>query len=145
MTIRRSCSSRSASSRSARSWGAITGRRSSPSRRLIYPFALFAVFVPVVNLHFFLVFPRPNPILLRHKRRVLLATLRHHDGLSARALGKHVRGALVLAAPATIRRPRRRFASCESWPMGYIALAVVPVRLVHLCLIYSYRNAGTRG
>ena len=40
---------------------------------LIYPFALFAVFVPVVNLHFFLVFPRPNPVLVRHKRRVLLA------------------------------------------------------------------------
>ena len=30
---------------------------------LIYPFALFAVFVPVVNLHFYLVFPRANPIL----------------------------------------------------------------------------------
>ena len=39
---------------------------------LIYPFALFAVFVPVVNLHFFLVFPRPNPVLVRHKRRVLV-------------------------------------------------------------------------
>ena len=38
---------------------------------LIYLFALFAVFVPVVNLHFYLVFPRPNPILVRHRRWVL--------------------------------------------------------------------------
>ena len=38
---------------------------------LIYLFALFAVFVPVVNLHFYLVFPRPHPILVRHRRRVL--------------------------------------------------------------------------
>jgi hypothetical protein len=38
---------------------------------LIYPFALFAVFVPVVNLHFYLVFPRRNPILLRHGQWVL--------------------------------------------------------------------------
>ena len=38
---------------------------------LIYPFALFAVFVPVVNLHFFLVFPRANPISQKHRRWVL--------------------------------------------------------------------------
>ena len=30
---------------------------------LIYLFALFAVFVPVVNLHFYLVFPHRHPIL----------------------------------------------------------------------------------
>ena len=30
---------------------------------LIYPFAFFALFVPVVSLHFYLVFPRVNPIL----------------------------------------------------------------------------------
>ena len=29
---------------------------------LIYPFAAFAVFVPVVSLHFYLVFPRTNPV-----------------------------------------------------------------------------------
>ena len=38
---------------------------------LIYPFAFFALAVPVVNLHFFLVFPRRNPILSRHRRAVL--------------------------------------------------------------------------
>ena len=38
---------------------------------LIYTFVLFAVFVPVVSLHFGLVFPRPNPLYLIHRRRVL--------------------------------------------------------------------------
>ncbi len=38
---------------------------------LIYPFVLFAVFVPVVSLHFALVFPRPNPTYLLHRRLVL--------------------------------------------------------------------------
>ncbi len=38
---------------------------------LIYSFVLFAVFVPVVSLHFGLVFPRPNPLYLIHRRRVL--------------------------------------------------------------------------
>ena len=38
---------------------------------LIYLFAVFAVFVPVVNLHFYLVFPRANPIFARHRRWVL--------------------------------------------------------------------------
>ncbi len=38
---------------------------------LIYPFVAFAVFVPVVNLHFALVFPRPNPTYLLRRRLVL--------------------------------------------------------------------------
>ena len=38
---------------------------------MIYPFAFFAVFVPVVSLHFYLVFPRSNPILAAHRRLVL--------------------------------------------------------------------------
>src|SRR5262249_16296430 len=39
--------------------------------QLIYPFALFAVFVPIVSLHFYLVFPRENPVLTRYRRTVL--------------------------------------------------------------------------
>lgn len=38
---------------------------------LILPFAMFAVVLPVVLLHFYLVFPRTNPVLARHRRRVL--------------------------------------------------------------------------
>ncbi len=38
---------------------------------LIYPFALFAMAVPVVSLHFYLVFPRVNPIFEAHRRAAL--------------------------------------------------------------------------
>jgi DNA-binding NtrC family response regulator len=38
---------------------------------LIYPFVIFAVFVPAVSLHFALVFPRPNPLYLLRRRLVL--------------------------------------------------------------------------
>ncbi|HWE37916.1 MAG TPA: sigma 54-interacting transcriptional regulator [Isosphaeraceae bacterium] len=38
---------------------------------LIFPFAAFAIFVPVVSLHFYLVFPRPSPVFEAHRRRVL--------------------------------------------------------------------------
>jgi DNA-binding NtrC family response regulator len=38
---------------------------------LIYPFVFFAVFVPVVSLHFALVFPRPNQLYLINRRLVL--------------------------------------------------------------------------
>ena len=60
---------------------------------LIYPFAVFAVFVPVVSLHFYLVFPRPNPGL----RSVTVAAgpggaLRGPGGVPGGALGEHVRG-----------------------------------------------------
>ncbi len=41
---------------------------------LIYLFAVFAVFVPVVSLHFYLVFPRINPFFER-KRSTILAAL----------------------------------------------------------------------
>ena len=36
-------------------------------------FAFFAAVVPVVNLHFYLVFPRQNPIFRGHRRAVLAA------------------------------------------------------------------------
>ena len=62
---------------------------------LIYAFALFAVFVPVVNLHFFLVFPRANPILQKHRKWVLGALYGIPSAYLAGALGNHVRGAMV--------------------------------------------------
>ena len=107
---------------------------------LIYPFALFAVFVPVVNLHFFLVFPRPNPVLVRHKRWVLGRTLWHPDRLSDRPLGKHVRGPLVLAARRPMHRRRRRFASCDSWQR---ATSRWPSFLYALCISASSTATAT--
>jgi hypothetical protein len=40
-------------------------------RPLIFLFAPFAMLVPIISLHFYLVFPRANPIFVRHRRRVL--------------------------------------------------------------------------
>lgn len=110
---------------------------------LIYPFAAFAVFVPVVSVHFYLVFPRLNPIFAAHHRRVLAALygipttylvllwscmlwsryLGHHDG------GEHVR---------TVLRVLRALA------LGYIALAVVLFGLCIVCMVVSFRSARTR-
>ena len=64
---------------------------------LIYPFVFFALLVPVVNLHFFLVFPRQNPVLLRHRRLVLDRALRDSRGLPGCHLGQHVHVTLVPA------------------------------------------------
>jgi transcriptional regulator with GAF, ATPase, and Fis domain len=109
---------------------------------LIYPFAFFALAVPAVNLHFFLVFPRKNPILLGHRRAVLTALygipavflaglwgsmyashwLQVHDGGARTTLALRVIRALAL---------------------GYIPVAVVFFALCIWCLIYSYRTART--
>ena len=61
---------------------------------LIYPFALFAVFVPVVNLHFFLVFPRANPIF-QWRRQLVLAGLYGIPSAYLLALWEYVRRAMV--------------------------------------------------
>ena len=111
---------------------------------LIYPFALFAVFVPVVNLHFFLVFPRANPILAAAPAVGLGRTLRDSDGLPAGALGKHVRGPLAGAATRTTRRRPPRFRSCAGSPWAISPWRCFSSGLCILCLVYSYRNAGTR-
>ena len=110
---------------------------------LIYPFALFAVFVPVVNLHFFLVFPRANPILLCAPKVGFRGHLRYSDGLPTGALGEHVRGALVgdqqrlLANSACL-------SNGAQLALGYIVLAAFLFALCILCLTSSYRNAPSR-
>ncbi len=110
---------------------------------LIYPFALFAVFVPVVNLHFFLVFPRPNPVLVRHKRAVLLSLYGVTTAylltlwgsmLAARWFSFHAGDWQTAAAFAVLR-----------WlALGYIGLAAFLFGICIYCLIFSYRNAQTR-
>ena len=54
---------------------------------LIYLFAAFAVFVPVVSLHFYLVFPRTNPVLGAHRGLVLAALYGVPAAYLAGALG----------------------------------------------------------
>jgi DNA-binding NtrC family response regulator len=111
---------------------------------LIYPFALFAVFVPVVNLHFFLVFPRPNPVMARHKRWVLLAlygvTIAYLIALwasmfAARWFSLHRGSSQATAAFLVLRFLAE----------GYIALAAVLYGFCIYCVTFSYRNARTRG
>ncbi len=110
---------------------------------LIYPFAAFAIFVPVVSLHFYLVFPRLNPIFAAYRRWVL-ATLYGIPSVylaalwgtmfRSRWLGHHVGGDSVKSALRLVR----------GLALGYIGLAVVIFGLCILCLAASFRSARTR-
>ena len=110
---------------------------------LIYPFAAFAVFVPVVSLHFYLVFPRTNPVLAAHRRLVLaalygvpsvyLAAL-WEAMLWSRWLSVSLDGAWLMFALQAIR----------NLALGYIVLAVVLFGLCVLCVAVSFQRAATR-
>jgi transcriptional regulator with GAF, ATPase, and Fis domain len=109
---------------------------------LIFLFAAFAVFVPVVSLHFYLVFPRPNPILILYRQRVLAllyglptAYLAALWGLMGLARYYHHETAPIVA---TILHWIGNLA------LGYIALAVVIFVLCISCLTYSFLKARTR-
>jgi transcriptional regulator with GAF, ATPase, and Fis domain len=111
---------------------------------LIYLFALFAVFVPVVNLHFFLVFPRANPVLVRRGWWVLGALYGIStvylgalwgSMLRVRWLALHQGGAQTQAALQVVR----------GLALGYIGLATGLFAVCIFCQVYSYRKARTRG
>jgi transcriptional regulator with GAF, ATPase, and Fis domain len=110
---------------------------------LIYPFALFAVFVPVVNLHFFLVFPRTNPVLEKHRKLVLSGL---YGVPTAYLLG--LWGSMYAARWATLNHDYEQTAAAfrllRGLALGYIGLAAFLFGLCILCLTTSYRNAGTR-
>ena len=110
---------------------------------LIYPFVFFALLVPVVNLHFFLVFPRQNPVLLRHRRLVLIVLYGIPVVFLAAIWGSmfmshwfrlHDSGVRTTAAEQVIRG----LALC------YIAIATLIFSLCIPCLVFSYRRARTR-
>ena len=110
---------------------------------LIYPFVFFALLVPVVNLHFFLVFPRQNPVLLRHRRLVLIGLYALPVLFLAAIWGSmymshwfrlYDTGVRTTAAERIIRG----LALC------YIAIATLIFSLCIPCLIFSYRRARTR-
>jgi transcriptional regulator with GAF, ATPase, and Fis domain len=110
---------------------------------LIYPFALFAVFVPVVNLHFYLVFPRRNPILQRRGRLVLAALY----GIAATylfALWGTMYAARWLSRHEQSVRAAAAFETVRGLALGYIALASLTFGACLYCLAASYRNARTR-
>jgi len=110
---------------------------------LIYPFALFAVFVPVVNLHFFLVFPRANPIF-RRRREWVLGALYGIPSVYLLALWGSMYAARWLARHEEDSQTAIAFDVVRGLALGYIALAAFLFGLCILCLIHSYRHAGTR-
>ncbi len=111
---------------------------------LIYPFALFALFVPVVSLHFYLVFPRHNPILEAHRRGVLGALY----GIPAAYLVV-LWGAMVWSRWLADFAPRGAVVSAlnliRNLALGYIGLAALQFGLCVLCLVVSFRRASNRG
>ena len=107
---------------------------------LIYPFALFAVFVPVVNLHFFLVFPEPIPFFER-RRRWVLGGLYGIPTAYLLALWGSMYAARWSAIQRRLLADRCGLSGVALARLGYIALAVFLFGLCILCLMYSYRNA----
>ena len=110
---------------------------------LIYPFAAFALFVPVVSLHYYLVFPRTHPFLAAHRRAVLGALY----GIPAAYLAC-LWGAMFwsrwLADFATSARVEGALRLILYLALGYIVLAVLQFGLCVVCLVQSFRRAGTR-
>ncbi|WP_237170872.1 sigma 54-interacting transcriptional regulator [Paludisphaera borealis] len=111
---------------------------------LIYPFVFFALLVPAVNLHFYLVFPRPNPILLVYRRWVLSVLY----GVPAAFL------AALWGGMYASRWLRDRDAATESTTalqlirilaLSYVWVAVFFFALCLFCLVFSYRRARHRG
>jgi len=110
---------------------------------LIYPFAAFAILVPVVNLHFYFVFPRLNPIFAAHRRKILTALYGlplAYLGvlwvwmLRSRWLGLHAKGEHVQSALQVVR----------ALALGYIGVAVVLFGLCVWCMVASFRSSRTR-
>jgi transcriptional regulator with GAF, ATPase, and Fis domain len=111
---------------------------------LIYLFAFFAVFMPVVNLHFYLIFPRVNPVLAKRRRLVLGGLY----GFSTIYL-------LLLWSSMFAARWTSRVTKLPAWTkvafevlrglaLAYIGLAAILFGLCIVCLVFSFRNARTR-
>ena len=110
---------------------------------LIYPFVFFALLVPVVNLHFFLVFPRQNPVLLRHRRLVLIVLY----GIPVVFLAA-IWGSMYMSHWFRLYDSGVRTTAAERVIRGlalcYIAIATLIFALCIPCLVFSYRWARTR-
>ena len=110
---------------------------------LIYPFVLFALLVPAVNLHFFLVFPRPNPVLLRQRRLVLTVLY----GLPLIFLAA-IWGSMYMSHWFRLYDSGIRTTAAERVIRGlalcYIGVATLIFSLCIPCLGFSYRRARTR-
>jgi transcriptional regulator with GAF, ATPase, and Fis domain len=110
---------------------------------LIYLFAGFAVFVPVFSLHFYLIFPRANPVLAAH-RRLVLGLLYGIPSAYLGAIWGTMAWSRWLAEYSDNERVRPVLSVLRNLALGYIGLAVVLFGLCVLCVALSYRRAGTR-
>ncbi|OJW05508.1 MAG: transcriptional regulator [Planctomycetales bacterium 71-10] len=110
---------------------------------LIYPFVAFALFVPAVNLHFYLVFPRPNPLLLVHRWRVLGALYGLPTAFLAALWGSMYASRWFRLSDA----PSKSSTALElirTLALSYVWVAVVLFGLCSVCLVVSYRRARHR-
>ncbi len=114
-----------------------------PEWKLIYPFVAFAVFVPVVSLHFALVFPRPNPTYLLH-RRLVLRVLYGIALVDIAALWTVMRWSKVLGDTQP-ERVEAALTMLRALAIGSIGLAVVIFTLFFACLLDNFfRRTRTR-
>jgi len=120
-------------------WTEIVGRPS-----LIYPFVLFALLVPTVNLHFYLVFPRPNPLMLLHRRWVL-GVLYGVPGAFLAALWGSMYASRWLRLRDAAMESSTTLQVIRILALSYVWAAVVFFGLCFLCLVFSYRRARNRG
>ncbi len=116
-------------------------------RLLIFLFPLTAMLVPIVSLHFYLVFPRPNPVILLYPK--LLWVLYGVMGiwlvgvwgcmiwLSIDVDASVLTGAMVPDRVATQ-------GLLEGLTLGYIRYSVLIFLLCIVCLAYSFIRARNR-
>ncbi len=113
---------------------------------LIYPFALFAMAVPVVSLHFYLVFPRANPIFEPHRRTILGLLYGIPLVFLAALWASMARIGWLRDQPGpTVSAAVQTSVGWIKWlALSYIGLSVVVFGLCIVCLLASYRAAPTR-
>jgi transcriptional regulator with GAF, ATPase, and Fis domain len=110
---------------------------------LILLFSLFAIFVPIVSLHFYMVFPRVNPLFAARRKLVLGLLYGVPGAYSAVLWGSmfHIRGVVRDGNPAAIQAAVDRV---QYLALGYVGLSVGIFGLCIACLIASYRSARTK-
>ncbi len=106
---------------------------------LIFLFAAFAVFMPVVSLHFYLVFPREHP-LLKSRRRLMMGLIYGTPivalvGMWSTMFWSRWRpgGNDVVVALFLLR----------TFALSYVVLAAVLFVVCFACLFHSYRTSKT--
>ncbi len=108
---------------------------------LIFLFAAFAVFVPILSLHFYLVFPRPNPILEARPRSILALLY----GVPSVAL-MGMWGTMMWSRWDTNGRDvELALALLRFLSLGYVVLAAGIFVICFACLTYSFRTATSPG